>query len=166
MALKDMVKNVANEAVQKTSDSFKGSNVMQGVLNNYSEYPLNQANDEYGCYLMNNENFKKAFKLIRDVLLFTDKRIIFIDKTGITGSKAKVTSINYFSIVGVEVHTAGFRFDDSDLDVTYISTPNLHSYNTEYSKIHLEFPRKFPVHEIYTELQEYAYENCLRLNSK
>lgn len=172
MALKDFVKgtaenvmNVASEAVQKTSEQAKGGSFSQGILGNYSNYPAEAAYEEYGGFLMQEEHIKQAFKLVRDVMIFTDKRIIFIDKTGITGSKAKVQSINYFSIINVEVSTAGFRFDDSDLDFTYIVTPNLHALQIEYATKHLEFPRKFPVQQLYSELQAIAYENCQRLHN-
>lgn len=171
MALKDFVKEAtdsvsraANEAVKKTTDGFKGADVLQGALGNYSSYSPEQAYEEYGAYLMKDEGIKRAFKLVRDVMIFTDKRILFVDKTGITGSKAKIQSINYFSIVSVELLTASFRFDDADLYFTYITTPNIKSLNTEYCTKHLEFPRKFPVQEIYSELQELAYNNCMRLH--
>lgn len=165
MALKDMVRNVAGEAVQKTAESFKGGDVLQGFVNNYSPISLDQAVDEFGCYLMKGETIRKAFKLIRDAMVFTDKRIIFIDRTGVTGSKSIIKSINYFTIVNVVLATAGFRFDDSDMNVTYMSTPNPNQINVAYETIHLEFPRKFPVQELYRELQEYAYENCLRFQN-
>lgn len=172
-----MVKNAASDAMQKTQEAAseatqkitgnaKGGDAIQGGLfNNYSQVAPEQAYEEYNIYLMKDEGIKQAFKLVRDVMLFTDKRIIFIDKTGVTGSKAKIQSINYFSIVEVELHTAGFRFDDSDLFFKYITTPNLRSINTEYQTKHLEFPRKFPVQDLYSELQELAYENCMKLHN-
>lgn len=165
MALKDMVKNVASEAVQKSVDSIKGGDILQGMVNNYTPISIDQAFNDYGCYLMKGETINKAFKLIRDAMVFTDKRIIFIDRTGVTGSKSIVKSINYFTIVTVVLATAGFRFDDSDMNVTYMSTPNPNQLNITYETIHLEFPRKFPVQELYSELQGYAYENCLRFQN-
>lgn len=165
MALKDMVKNVASEAVQKAGESFKGGDLLQGVANNYTPISPEQAIDEFGGYLISGETIRKAFKLVRDAMIFTDKRIIFVDRTGITGSKTIVKSINYFAITDVVLATAGLRFDDSDMDITYISTPNLNNINIQYATIHLEFPRKFPVKELYAELQSYAYENCLRFQN-
>ncbi|MCI9293287.1 MAG: PH domain-containing protein [Erysipelotrichaceae bacterium] len=163
MALKDMVKNVTGD-LQKSVDNFKGGDLLQGVANNYTPISTEQASTEFGCYLMNGERIDRAFKLIRDAMVFTDKRIIFIDRTGITGSKSIIKSINYFSIINVTLTTAGFRFDDSDMDLTYIVSPSVKQINPEYAKVHLEFPRKFPVNELYVLLQTYAYENCLRLS--
>lgn len=65
---------------------------------------------EYGMYLMDGENIVSGFKLIRDALIFTDKRIIFSDKQGATGSKVRIESINLFSIVDVTMETCRFWF--------------------------------------------------------
>lgn len=165
MALKDMVKNVATEAVQKSVDSIKGGDILQGTVNNYTPISLEQAYTDFGSYLMKNETISKGFKLIRDAMVFTDKRIIFFDRAGATGSKTIIKSINYFSICNVTLATAGFRFDDSDMALVYMVTPNPNQIQVTYDTIHLEFPRKFPVQELYCELQEYAYENCLRFNN-
>lgn len=73
-----------------------GSNILQGVLNNYSEIPQEQMNQEYGMYLMDGETITVEFKLVRDALIFTDKRIIFTDKQGVTGTKMRIESINLF----------------------------------------------------------------------
>ena len=163
MALKDMVKNVTGD-LQKSVENFKVGDLLQGVVNNYTPISTELAIEEFGCYLMKDEKIERAFKLIRDAMVFTDKRIIFIDRTGITGSKSIIKSINYFSIISVTLATAGFRFDDSDMDLVYIVSPSTKQLNLEYAKVHLEFPRKFPVHELYVLLQTYAYENCLKLS--
>ena len=97
-----------------------GGNILQGVLNNYSEIPQEQMNQEYGMYLMDGETITVGFKLVRDALIFTDKRIIFTDKQGVTGTKMRIESINLFSIVNVTMETSGFGFDDSEL--TYLNS--------------------------------------------
>ena len=99
--------------------SVAGSNLVQGVLNNYSEMTTEDMQKEYGMYLMDGEEITVGFKLVRDALIFTNKRIIFTDKQGATGVKMRVTSINLFSVVDVTMETAGFGFDDSELTFTY-----------------------------------------------
>lgn len=121
--------------------------------------------NEYGMYLMNGENITVGFKLVRDALIFTDKRIIFTDKQGATGTKMRVTSINLFSVVDVTMETAGFGFDDSELTFTYIKTPDLKAHQIEYASHKLEFPKKYNVQPLYKLLQELAFNNCLRLNN-
>lgn len=144
--------------------NIAGGNIMQGVLNNYSEISVEQMQKDYGMYLMDDESITVGFKLIRDALIFTDKRIIFTDKQGATGTKMRVESINLFSIVDVTMETAGFGFDDSELTFTYIKTANLTAHQVEYVSHKLEFPKKYNVQPLYKLLQELAYSNCLRIN--
>lgn len=140
-------------------------NIIQGGLAaNYSEAPIQELVNEYGKYLMDGENITVGFKLVRDALIFTDKRIIFTDKQGATGTKMRIISINLFSIVGVTMETSGFGFDDSELTFTYIRTPNLLAHNVEYVSHKLEFPKKFNIQGLYKILQELSYENCARIN--
>ena len=120
--------------------NIAGGNIMQGVLNNYSEISVEQMQKDYGMYLMDDESITVGFKLIRDALIFTDKRIIFTDKQGATGTKMRVESINLFSIVDVTMETAGFGFDDSELTFTYIKTAYLKAHQVEYVSHKLDFP--------------------------
>ena len=141
-----------------------GSSILQGVLNNYSEFSTEEMQKEYGMYLMDGEIITAGFKLVRDALIFTDKRIIFTDKQGVTGTKMRVESINLFSVVDVTMETAGFGFDDSELTFTYIKTAHLKAHEVHYVSHKLEFPKKYNVQPLYKLLQELAYNNCLRLN--
>lgn len=141
-----------------------GGNLMQGGLGNYSQTSPEQLQKEFGMYLMDGETIEMGFKLIRDALVFTNKRIIFSDKQGATGTKMRIESINLFSIVDVTMETAGFGFDDSELTFTYIKTANLKAHDVQYVSHKLEFPKKFNVQPLYKMLQELAFENCLRIN--
>ena len=140
-------------------------NIIQGGLGNYSEVPVEVLSREYGMYLMNNEVITMGFKLVRDALIFTNKRIIMTDKQGTTGSKIRITSINLYSVVSVTMETSGFGFDDSELTFTYISSPELKGHHVQYASHKLEFPKKYPVQGLYKILQELSYENCLRINN-
>lgn len=145
--------------------AFGMKNILQGgFAANYSEEDVSALEQEYGAYLMNNEKITMGFKLVRDALIFTDKRIIFTDKQGATGTKTRITSINLYSIVNVTVETAGFGIDDSEITFTYIKSPELKGHHVEYASHKLEFPKKFNVQSLYKILQELAYENCLRIN--
>lgn len=145
--------------------AFGMKNILQGGLAaNYTEASPEELNKEYGMYLMDGESITMGFKLVRDSLIFTDKRIIFTDKQGATGTKMSVQSINLFSIVDVQMETSGFGFDDSELTFTYISTPDLKGHQVSYASKKLEFPKKYNVESLYKVLQELAYENCTRIN--
>lgn len=146
--------------------AFGIKNMLQGgFAANYSEQSSEELTKEYGQYLMDGEEITMGFKLVRDALIFTDKRIIFTDKQGATGAKMSIESINLYSIVDVKMETSGFGFDDSELTFTYIKTPYLKAHGVEYGSHKLEFPKKYNVQSLYKILQELAYENCLKLNS-
>jgi len=145
--------------------AFGMKNILQGGLSgNYSEVSVEALENEYGMYLMDGEKITMGFKLVRDSLIFTDKRIIFTDKQGATGQKMRVISINIYSVVDVTMETSGFGFDDSELTFTYIKTPHMKAHAVDYASHKLEFPKKYNVQGLYKIFQELAYENCLRLN--
>ncbi len=100
-----------------------GGNLIQGVLGNLSEVSVEQLNKEYSGYLMDDEEITMGFKLVKDAVIFTDKRILSFDKQGATGSKSRVTSINLETIFSVTAETAGFGVDDSEITIFYISSP-------------------------------------------
>ena len=62
---------------------------------------------DYGKLLITGEEIELGFKLIRDTFIFTNKRLILIEKQGITGSKIEYKSITYKSISRFSVETAG-----------------------------------------------------------
>lgn len=144
--------------------AFGLKGLTQGILGNYSEVDATELEKKFSMYLMDGEKITMGFKLVRDSLIFTDKRIILTDKQGATGQKMRVISINLFSIVSVTMETSGFGFDDSELTFTYISTPELKGYHVGYASHKLEFPKRYNVQGLYKILQEIAYENTLRMN--
>lgn len=70
--------------------------------------------------LVEGERVVKAFRIIRDMFVFTEKRLILIDKQGITGKKAEYHSIPYKSISHFSVETAGTFDLDAEMKI-YIS---------------------------------------------
>lgn len=53
---------------------------ISGAAGNLNEMSPEALMQEYGAYLMTNEKINVGFKLVRDVVLITDKRIIDFDK--------------------------------------------------------------------------------------
>ena len=97
-----------------------GGTLVQGALGNMNEIPAAELTKAYGAYLMDGETIQLGFRLIRDVVLFTDKRIVDFDKQGATGQKMRVDSINLSSIIHVSAETSGFGLDDSEINIDYI----------------------------------------------
>ncbi len=137
---------------------------LQGMLGNLSEMTPEALEKEYGIYIMDGENITTGFKLVRDVVLLTDRRILFFDKQGATGQKMRVDSIYLDSIYHVSAETAGFGVDDSELEIDYIASPYLKAHDAQYASKKFEFPKKYNIQGLYKMLQELAYENYQRLN--
>ena len=60
---------------------------------------------------MENEEIEIGFKLVRDALIFTNKRIILTDQIEATGVRMRIESINLYSVVAISMETAGLNFD-------------------------------------------------------
>ena len=76
-----------------------------------------QAHQEYARLLGPQEQVLAAYLLIRDTILLTDRRLILVDKQGITGRKIEYHSIPYKSISHFAVETAGHFDLDAELTI-------------------------------------------------
>nr|WP_300170117.1 PH domain-containing protein [uncultured Flavonifractor sp.] len=142
-----------------------GGSLSQGILGNMSEVSVEELTNEYGAYLMDDETIQLGFRLVRDVVLFTDKRIIDFDKQGATGQKMRVDSINLSSIIHVSAETSGFGMDDSEINLSYISSPYYKvSGGAAVAEKKFEFPKKYNIQPLYRQLQQIAYTNHENLN--
>ena len=140
-------------------------NLTQGLLGNMSEVSTEELMKEYGPYLMTGETIQVGFRLVRDVVLFTDKRIVDFDKQGATGQKMRVHSINLSSIIHVSAETSGFGLDDSEINISYISSPYYRANGgVSVAERKYEFPKKYNIQPLYRQLQEIAYQNHENLN--
>lgn len=121
--------------------------------------------EQYGDFLFAGERIESGYQLLRDAVLFTDLRIIFIDKQGATGAKARFKTIYLDSIVDVEVETAGAFADDSEINIVYMKDVYQKKTAAEtLETVKLEFPRKFDMTPIYRKLGELAMQNRRRIN--
>jgi hypothetical protein len=87
------------------------------LFGNAHAIDVGQAQQEYGRLLGAGERVHAAFLLIRDTILFTDRRLILVDKQGITGRKVEYHSIPYRSISHFAVETAGHFDLDAELKI-------------------------------------------------
>jgi hypothetical protein len=95
---------------------------LDGLMGNSSEVPASKLQQEYASLLVPGEQVVKGYTLIRDVFMFTDRRLILVDKQGITGKKVEYQSIPYRSIVRFSVETAGSFDLDAELKIWISST--------------------------------------------
>jgi len=107
--------------------------IFSALLGNAGHVDLEQLKKDYNKLLTEKEEIELGFKLIRDTFIFTNKRLILIDKQGITGNKTEYKSISYKSISRFSVETAGTFELDAELKV-WVSSEAQPSIKKQFSK--------------------------------
>lgn len=87
------------------------------LLGNASETDAQAVQEELSPVLAESESVVSAYKLVRDLIVFTNKRFILIDKQGLTGRKVNYHSVPYRAVTQFIVETAGHFDTDSELKV-------------------------------------------------
>ncbi|HBI05371.1 MAG TPA: cytoplasmic protein [Paenibacillaceae bacterium] len=117
------------------------------LMGNASEISVEQVEKDFAQVLAKSEHVEKAYKLIRDLFIFTNKRLILVDKQGLTGRKMDIHSIPYKSITHFSIETAG-NFDmDAELKI-WIS--GLHD------PIEKQFNKSLNIYELQSVLAAYV----------
>jgi hypothetical protein len=91
--------------------------LLDGLLGNAAEVDAGKMQQEFGQVLSQGEAIEKAYVLIRDAMLFTNRRLILVDKQGMTGSKVEYHSLPYRAITHFSVETAGHFDLDAELKI-------------------------------------------------
>jgi hypothetical protein len=91
--------------------------ILSGIMGNAKEVEVKDLEKDLSGVIVKGEEVKFAFKVIRDYFVFTTRRLVLVDKQGMTGKKVEYHSLPYKSITHFAVETAG-RFDrDSELKI-------------------------------------------------
>lgn len=88
---------------------------------------------EYSAILLDDETVEAGFKVIRDMFIFTDIRLIIVDVQGMTGRKKEYLSIPYSKITMFSVESAGHFDLEAELKIWVgsHSTPIEKKFNTK-----------------------------------
>ena len=105
--------------------------LFNGLLGNASKMNIEVAQKELQDVLMPEEKVDLAFKLVRDLLVFTEKRLIIVDKQCMTGKKVEYKSIPYRSISRFSVETSGHFDLDAELKI-WISSAELPAESLQF----------------------------------
>lgn len=89
--------------------------LLSGLMGIASEADSGTIEREFAQILIEGETVDKAYKLLRDVIIFTSRRLILIDKQGLTGSKKSYLSVPYRAVVRFSVETQGHLDVESEL---------------------------------------------------
>lgn len=121
--------------------------LLSRLLGNASEADVADVEAYLERILAEDEKVQRAFALVRDLLIFTDRRFIIVDKQGVTGMKTEYHSIPYRAITRFSVETAGPTDLDSELRIWVSSSP---------TPIHKTFRRGSAIFEVQQALASYC----------
>jgi hypothetical protein len=122
--------------------------LLDGLMGNASEIDVATVAEEFKQILTAEERTEKAYQLIRDTIVFTDKRLIYVDRQGISGKKVEYQSIPYRNIVRFSVETAGSLLDlDAELKIWVSGNP---------TPIGLKFNKKLNIYAVQGVLAGYV----------
>lgn len=121
--------------------------LLSGLMGNASEVDDGDLEKVLANTLIDDEQIEKAYKVVRDMFIFTNKRLILIDKQGMTGSKMEMISISYSKITKFSKESAGHFDLDAELKIWVGSDP------TPISK---DFKAGDNINEVYKIIAKYA----------
>ena len=114
--------------------------LLSGLMGHASEISIEKLQEEFSPILIEGEILEKAFKVIREMYVFTNKRLILVDRQGLTGTKTDYLSIPYKSIVRFSKESAGLLDLDAELKIWLTGT---------HEPIKKEFRKDNNINEVY-----------------
>jgi hypothetical protein len=120
--------------------------LLDGLLGNASEIDPRKVEGEFARILAPGEKIERAYQVIRDLFVFTDKRLILVNKQGLTGSKIEYHSLPYRSITHFSIETGGHFDLDAELNVWVSGTAE---------PIKKEFNKRLNIYEVQAVLAGY-----------
>ncbi|MBF7093984.1 PH domain-containing protein [Streptococcus sp. HF-1907] len=91
--------------------------LFSGMIGNASQHDNDKVERQLEDILIPDEQVNLAFILVRDLIVFTDYRLILVDKQGVTGKKTSYKSLPYRSISRFTVETSGHLDLDAKLKI-------------------------------------------------
>jgi hypothetical protein len=97
--------------------------LLSGLLGNAAEADVADVEKHLEQVLADDERIERAFQLVRDLIIFTNRRLMFVDRQGMTGKKTTYHSIPYRAVTNFAVETAGHFDLESELKVWISGQP-------------------------------------------
>lgn len=95
---------------------------------------------ELAPFLSEGEIVEHAFRVLRDMLVFTNRRLISIDRQGVTGKKVDYRSVPYSNITMFSKESAGVLDLDAELKLW------VRGFN---EPLQFSFNRDAPINDVY-----------------
>jgi len=90
--------------------------IFNAILGNASEVSIENIAKEFEPILIDGEAIEKAYKMIKDMFIFTNKRLILVEKQ-LVGTKVNYMSIPYGNIIKFSKESAGIMDLDAELKI-------------------------------------------------
>lgn len=90
--------------------------LFNAILGNASEVNNENLSKEFEPLLIEGERIEKGYKVIKDMFVFTNKRLILVEKQ-LVGTKVDYLSIPYSSIKKFSKESAGIMDMDAELKI-------------------------------------------------
>ena len=99
MQLTRPVQNAASQLIPRFDGQMGGAmGLLDGLMGNASEVDPSKIQTEFAQILTTDEHVEKAYQLIRDMFVFTNRRLVFVNRQGLTGSKVEYQSLSLIHI--------------------------------------------------------------------
>jgi hypothetical protein len=121
--------------------------LLDGLMGNASEIDPERIEGEFERVMAPGERIERAYLLIRDLFVFTNKRLILVDKQGMTGNKVEYHSLPYRNITHFSIETAGHFDLDAELKI-WISGSSM--------PIQKQFNKKLNIYDVQSVLAGYV----------
>ena len=123
--------------------------LLSGILGHSSKTDVAGLQQEFAPMLVEGEQLLAAYRILRDSIVFTTKRLILVDKQGVTGSKVEYHTIPYARIVRFSKESAGIMDLEAELKIWVVGQPQ---------PIAKTFTRNDNVNEVYQLLSRAVLE--------
>jgi len=120
--------------------------LLSGILGNASQIEPAEAQKDLAQIFAPGERVERSYQLVRDLFLFTDKRLILVNKQGITATKVEYHSIPYRAITHFSIETAGHFDLEAELNIWISGTA---------APIQVQFNKRVSVYEVQAVLATY-----------
>ena len=91
--------------------------LLDTLLGHAGEKSLDDIAADFAPLLAPGETLQRAFGMVRDLIVFTDRRVILVNKQGVTAKRTEYRSIPYRAITMYSLETAGHFDLEADLHI-------------------------------------------------
>ena len=114
--------------------------LISALLGHSSKADIGKLQQEFAPLFAEGEELVAAYRVLRDMIVFTTKRLILVNKQGVTGSKAEYLTIPYERIIRFSKESAGVLDLEAELKIWIVG---------QKEPIQRTFTRNDNVNEVY-----------------